>query len=118
MQDTSSTLQLAAASLLGRLQAQALHGPRVTLTLQRLLPPGLVAAIQASLLFTPHLVCYSTAAVLTPLPLWRSAQMCHSLRQTTLVLHGWEVVSHGHSVSHAECVMMTGSWLMAQQVCE
>ncbi len=44
----SGTVQLAAASLLGRLQVQALHGPRVTLTLQRLLPPGLVAAIQAS----------------------------------------------------------------------
>ena len=42
----SSTLQSAAASLLGRLQGQALHGPRVTLTLGRLLPPGLVAAIQ------------------------------------------------------------------------
>jgi len=48
MQETSGTVQLAAASLLGRLQVQALHGPRVTLTLQRLLPPGLVAAIQAS----------------------------------------------------------------------
>ena len=44
----SGTVQLAAASLLGRLQVQALHGPRVSLTLQRLLPPGLVAAIQAS----------------------------------------------------------------------
>ncbi|KAL0042756.1 hypothetical protein WJX79_009797 [Trebouxia sp. C0005] len=44
--ETSGTVQLAAASLLGRLQVQALHGPRVTLTLQRLLPPGLVAAIQ------------------------------------------------------------------------
>jgi hypothetical protein len=49
VQETSGTVQLAAASLLGRLQVQALHGPRVTLTLQRLLPPGLVAAIQASL---------------------------------------------------------------------
>ena len=48
VQETSGTVQLAAASLLGRLQVQALHGPRVTLTLQRLLPPGLVAAIQAS----------------------------------------------------------------------
>ena len=48
MQETTATVQLAAASLLGRLQVQALHGPRVTLTLQRLLPPGLVAAIQAS----------------------------------------------------------------------
>ena len=48
MQETHGTVQLAAASLLGRLQVQALHGPRVTLTLQRLLPPGLVAAIQAS----------------------------------------------------------------------
>ncbi len=46
-------MQLAAASLLGRLQVQALHGPRVTLTLQRLLPPGLVAAIQAS----PDVLC-------------------------------------------------------------
>ncbi|KAL0040215.1 hypothetical protein WJX77_000548 [Trebouxia sp. C0004] len=44
--ETSGTVQLAAASLLGRLQVQALHGPRVTLTLQRLLPPGLVDAIQ------------------------------------------------------------------------
>lgn len=48
MQETSGTVQTAAASLLGRLQVQALHGPRVTLTLQRLLPPGLIAAIQAS----------------------------------------------------------------------
>lgn len=48
LQETFATVQLAAASLLGRLQVQALHGPRVTLTLQRLLPPGLVAAIQAS----------------------------------------------------------------------
>ena len=48
MQETAGTVQLAAATLLGRLQVQALHGPRVTLTLQRLLPPGLIAAIQAS----------------------------------------------------------------------
>jgi len=53
VQETSGTVQLAAASLLGRLQVQALHGPRVTLTLQRLLPPGLVAAIQAS----PAVLC-------------------------------------------------------------
>ena len=48
LQDTNETVQVAAASLLGRLLVQPLHGPRVTLTLQRLLPPGLVAAIQAS----------------------------------------------------------------------
>lgn len=48
VQETQETVQVAAASLLGRLQVQPLHGPRVTLALQRLLPPGLVAAIQAS----------------------------------------------------------------------
>ncbi len=63
VQETSGTVQLAAASLLGRLQVQALHGPRVTLTLQRLLPPGLVAAIQASLALPcrPFLFCCQLA---------------------------------------------------------
>lgn len=73
MQETSGTVQLAAASLLGRLQVQALHGPRVTLTLQRLLPPGLVAAIQASPVVLHCLgsipVCYQDA----PLTFQRTA---------------------------------------------
>ena len=49
LQGSHEAVQVAAASLLGRLQVQPLHGPRVTLTLRRLLPPGLVAAIQASM---------------------------------------------------------------------
>jgi len=35
----------ATASLLGRLMAQPLHGPRVALLVGRALPPGLVAAL-------------------------------------------------------------------------
>lgn len=38
--------QVSAASLLGRLTHQPLHGPRITLLLHRILPPGLVAVIQ------------------------------------------------------------------------
>ena len=38
-------MRAATASLLGRLAAQPLHGPRVALLLGRLLPPGLVAAL-------------------------------------------------------------------------
>jgi len=38
--------QVSAASLLGRLTHQPLHGPRITLLLRRILPPGLVAIIQ------------------------------------------------------------------------
>lgn len=38
-------MRAAIASLLGRLAAQPLHGPRVALLLGRLLPPGLVAAL-------------------------------------------------------------------------
>lgn len=45
-QDTRQTLQAATASLLGRLAAQPLHGPRVMLLLNKLLPPGLAAAIR------------------------------------------------------------------------
>ena len=65
MQETSGTVQTAAASLLGRLQVQALHGPRVTLTLQRLLPPGLIAAIQAS----------SAPPTQGPVDVWLTAQL-------------------------------------------
>ena len=39
-------MRAAVATLLGQLMAQPLHGPRVSLLLSRLLPPGLVAAIQ------------------------------------------------------------------------
>lgn len=60
VQDMNGTVQLAAASLLGRLQVQALHGPRVTLALRRLLPPGLVAAIQVSHVCLP--VCHGLSA--------------------------------------------------------
>jgi DnaJ family protein C protein 13 len=41
------TVRAAVATLLGQLAKQPLHGPRVALLLGRLLPPGLVAAIQA-----------------------------------------------------------------------
>ena len=40
------TGRAAAASLLGRLLAQPLHGPRVGLVLSKFLPPGLVALVQ------------------------------------------------------------------------
>ena len=40
------TVRAAVATLLGQLAKQPLHGPRVALLLGRLLPPGLVAAIQ------------------------------------------------------------------------
>mgnify|MGYP001096347663 CR=1 FL=1 len=40
------TGRVAAASLLGRMLAQPLHGPRVALILGKMLPPGLVALIQ------------------------------------------------------------------------
>ena len=40
--------QTAAASLLARYMAQPLHGPRVVLLVQRMLPPGLVASLQVS----------------------------------------------------------------------
>lgn len=42
-------MRAAVATLLGQLIAQPLHGPRVTLLLSRLLPPGLVGAIQVRL---------------------------------------------------------------------
>jgi len=47
-QEASETVRAAVATLLSQLMAQPLHGPRVTLLLSRLLPPGLVAAIQVS----------------------------------------------------------------------
>jgi hypothetical protein len=45
-QETQQTLQAATASLLGRFAAQPLHGPRVMLLLNKLLPPGLAAAVR------------------------------------------------------------------------
>eukprot|EP00899_Mesostigma_viride_P016162 jgi/Mesvir1/24547/Mv21885-RA.1 len=42
-----SSLGPPAAAVLSRLMAQAVHGPRVTITLQAMLPQGLVAALQA-----------------------------------------------------------------------
>ena len=45
-QEAAEQVRTAVATLLGRLCAQPLHGPRVVLLLSRLLPPGLVAAIQ------------------------------------------------------------------------
>ena len=38
-------MRSATASLLGRLMAQPLHGPRVALLVGRALPPGLVAGL-------------------------------------------------------------------------
>lgn len=46
LQETQQTLQAATASLLGRFAAQPLHGPRVMLLLNKLLPPGLAAAVR------------------------------------------------------------------------
>ena len=45
MQVPSGEEKTGAALLLSRLMRQALHGPRVTLFLSRLLPPGLITAI-------------------------------------------------------------------------
>lgn len=45
-QETRQTLQAATASLLGRFVAQPLHGPRVMLLLNKLLPLGLAAAVR------------------------------------------------------------------------
>ncbi len=49
MQEASEKVRAAVATLLGQLMGQPLHGPRITLLLSRLLPPGLVAAIQVTL---------------------------------------------------------------------
>ena len=46
-------MRAAVATLLGQLMKQPLHGPRITLLLSRLLPPGLVAAIQVLLWSCP-----------------------------------------------------------------
>lgn len=46
LQDTIATLQVATAALLGRLASQPLHGPRVQLLLERLLPPGVAEAVR------------------------------------------------------------------------
>ena len=56
------------ATLLSQLTKQPLHGPRIVLLLHRLLPPGLVAAIEViiaacrpsqtpAMLFVPFLKC-------------------------------------------------------------
>ena len=39
-------MRAATAALLGRLMAQPLHGPRVVLVLQSLLPPSMVTILQ------------------------------------------------------------------------
>lgn len=46
-------MRVAVATLLGQLTKQPLHGPRISLLLGRLLPPGLVAAIEVRMLHPP-----------------------------------------------------------------
>jgi DnaJ family protein C protein 13 len=45
-QEVSSQTRIAAASLLGKLVGQPMHGPRVAITVARFLPDGLVSAIR------------------------------------------------------------------------
>jgi DnaJ family protein C protein 13 len=45
LQESQDQILVACASLLSRLMAQPLHGPRVRLLLSHLLPEGLVAAV-------------------------------------------------------------------------
>lgn len=44
--EVSSQTRIAAASLLGKLVGQPMHGPRVAITVARFLPDGLVSAIR------------------------------------------------------------------------
>ena len=46
LQEAAETVRAAVATLLSQLTKQPLHGPRIVLLLNRLLPPGLVAAIE------------------------------------------------------------------------
>ena len=46
LQEAAETVRAAVATLLSQLSKQPLHGPRTVLLLNRLLPPGLVAAIE------------------------------------------------------------------------
>ena len=46
LQEKVETVQAVVATILSRLCGNPLHGPRVILLLGRLLPPGLVTAIQ------------------------------------------------------------------------
>ena len=45
-QEKDREVRAATAALLGRLMAQPLHGPRVVLVLQSLLPPSMVSILQ------------------------------------------------------------------------
>lgn len=49
MQEAAETVRAAVATLLSQLTKQPLHGPRIVLLLNRLLPPGLVTAIEVTL---------------------------------------------------------------------
>ena len=49
LQEAAETVRAAVATLLSQLSKQPLHGPRTVLLLNRLLPPGLVAAIEVPL---------------------------------------------------------------------
>ncbi len=49
LQEAAETVRAAVATLLSQLTKQPLHGPRIVLLLHRLLPPGLVAAIEVTL---------------------------------------------------------------------
>ena len=54
VQETVETVQAVTATILSKMMGQPLHGPRVVLFLGRLLPPGLVAAIQVPCYIYAH----------------------------------------------------------------
>lgn len=49
LKEAAETVRAAVATLLSQLTKQPLHGPRIVLLLNRLLPPGLVTAIEVTL---------------------------------------------------------------------
>ena len=56
LQEAAETVRAAVSTLLSQLTKQPLHGPRIVLLLNRLLPPGLIAAIEVcSPLWTSYL---------------------------------------------------------------
>jgi len=61
LQEAAETVRAAVATLLSQLAKQPLHGPRIVLLLNRLLPPGLVSAIEVSL-FLSHVAALGHAS--------------------------------------------------------
>ncbi|GIL47629.1 hypothetical protein Vafri_4396, partial [Volvox africanus] len=72
-----------AAALLGRLMAHATHGSLIRLSLQRLLPPGLVASIAEG---PPTVVLQAlTQRVETPECIWDNEMACNAATQVTVL---------------------------------